>query len=98
MPAARSALARPLLIYAVSRLLTLAAAAVATVGHPGSTMWGVLAGWDGNWYRAVATGGYPSALPHGVGLSAQSGSIPAYSIGCRATSTGSSKSARAPVG
>jgi 4-amino-4-deoxy-L-arabinose transferase-like glycosyltransferase len=85
VPPARSALARPLLIYAVSRLLTLAAAAVATVGHPGSTMWGVLAGWDGNWYRAVATGGYPSSLPHGVGLSAQSGLafFPAYPFAMR---------------
>jgi hypothetical protein len=84
VPAPR-ALARPLAIYAVSRLLTLAAAAVATVGHPGSTLWGVLGGWDGNWYRAVATGGYPSALPHGVGSTAQSGVafFPAYPFAIR---------------
>lgn len=86
MPPARSALARLLLIYAVSRLLTLAAAAVSTIGHPHSTLWGVLGGWDGNWYRAAATGGYPSTLPHHLtGVAAQSpiAFFPAYPFAIR---------------
>jgi hypothetical protein len=66
-------------------VLTLPAAAIATIGHPRSTLWGVLGGWDGNWYRIVATGGYPSNLPHHPGINAQSGNafFPAYPFAIR---------------
>jgi hypothetical protein len=45
----------------------------------------VLGGWDGNWYRAVATGGYPSNLPAHAGITAQSGNafFPAYPFAMR---------------
>jgi len=59
---------------------------VATIGHPHSTLWGVLGGWDGNWYRAVATGGYPSVIAHHtVGVDAQSpiAFFPAYPFAMR---------------
>jgi hypothetical protein len=89
-PAARvNIVARTLLIYVCSRVVTLFAAGITRLDHPGSTLYDVLGTWDGKWYVAAAARGYPHALPHHLrGVAAQStiAFFPAYPYVMRATS------------
>jgi hypothetical protein len=77
----------PLLVYAISRLVT-AVLMVATAAHTNRSGYAALAtAWDGGWYRTIATQGYPSALPvdaaGDIGPSAWAFS-PAYPLTVRA--------------
>lgn len=69
------ALAHPvrtvLVVYVVSRLVALAAMWVAAtwfqnpagIGHLGPTVADLIGLWDGEWYKTIATEGYPVPLP-----------------------------------
>jgi hypothetical protein len=55
----------PLSVFVVSRLITAAYMLAAT--SPAHRRYGDLAtAWDGDWYRLIATTGYPSSLPIGA--------------------------------
>ncbi|HET8767462.1 MAG TPA: hypothetical protein VFM86_09055 [Pedococcus sp.] len=69
--ALRHPVAYLLLVYAVSRVLVVAAMGVAAiwfqtpagVGHVDPNVADILGGWDGVWYRRIAQTGYPVPLP-----------------------------------
>ena len=64
--------AKPVAIFAASRLVNLSALAVSMIVTPGATFADVLQRWDGVWYLAVARAGYPDHVPTGSGTAAQS--------------------------
>lgn len=75
------------LVYALSRVATFITAggiAVISKGSFGS----VFTRWDGGWYLAIAREGYPSFVPAGTGVAAQSSIafFPGYPIAVRALS------------
>lgn len=59
--------ARPLGVYALSRLLVLALAVLVGVVHPSMTVAGILSDWDGGWYLDIVRDGYPSVIPEVAG-------------------------------
>ncbi|MDU0314850.1 hypothetical protein RKE38_14215 [Phycicoccus sp. M110.8] len=69
--ALRHPVAYLLLVYAVSRVLVVAAMGVAAVwfqtpagvGHVDPNVADILGGWDGVWYQRIAQTGYPVPLP-----------------------------------
>ncbi len=74
-------------VYLLSRAATLVAAtgiAVVTTSSLGA----VLARWDGGWYLSIVRSGYPSFVPAGLGISAQSSIafFPGYPLLIRALS------------
>ncbi len=75
-------------VYLLSRAATLVAAtgiaAIAT-----TSLGSVLARWDGGWYLSIVRSGYPSFVPPGVGIAAQSSIafFPGYPLLIRALST-----------
>jgi len=62
-PAWLRLLARPLGLYAASRVVTLAAMGVAAVVSPAYNFSQVISRWDSGWYLAVAEHGYPHEVP-----------------------------------
>ena len=79
-------LGRVLLLYVVSRLVTLAGAVVAVVVGPSQKLGTVLAQWDGTWYLAVVERGYPAAIPEVEGSLVQNTTafFPLYPLTVRA--------------
>lgn len=77
---------RVLVLYLVSRLVTLAGAAVAVVAGPSQRLGTVLAQWDGTWYLAVVERGYPAAIPEVEGSLVQNTTafFPLYPLTVRA--------------
>ena len=55
-------LVRPLVLFLYSRLITVGAA-LATVLHAHLPLYRVFESWDGAWYMAVVTTGYPPGIP-----------------------------------
>jgi hypothetical protein len=51
------------MVYGISRLITAAFMVAATARAHRSGYADLATAWDGGWYRAIATQGYPSALP-----------------------------------
>src|SRR5438270_3713238 len=66
-------LVRPLVFFLYSRLLTLAVALGAAL-HAHTSVSRVFESWDGSWYMAVVTSGYPHGLPS-VGGKATSSTV-----------------------
>lgn len=64
--------ARPLGVYALSRLLVLALAVLVGVVHPSMTVSGILSDWDGGWYLDIVRDGYPAAIPEVAGRATES--------------------------
>ena len=64
-------LAVPAAIFGASRLVTLAVAHVARLVRP-QPLTAVLSRWDGQHYLEIVRDGYPSSLPGGSGVAAQS--------------------------
>jgi hypothetical protein len=54
---------RPLLVYAVSRVVVLAGVVAAVRRHGGLGLVEALGAWDGRWYTELATNGYPTVVP-----------------------------------
>ena len=86
-PASRSGPAFAVYVYLLSRAAMLVAAtgiAVVTTSSVGS----VLSRWDGGWYLSIVRDGYPSFVPPGVGVAAQSSIafFPGYPLLIRALS------------
>lgn len=74
--------------FGASRLVTFVVAlAIATVSD--RSVLKVLARWDGGWYLAIVQRGYPEAVPHGLGVQAQStlAFFPGYPLLIRAGSS-----------
>jgi hypothetical protein len=73
--------------FAVSRVATFVAAAGIALISEGS-VGRVLSRWDGGWYLSIAAYGYPSSVPAGQGISAQSNLafFPGYPLLVRALS------------
>ena len=63
-------LALPVAIFLASRVVLLAVAHAVRVVEP-QPLTDVLGRWDGAHYTKIAVGGYPSALPTGTGVSAE---------------------------
>jgi hypothetical protein len=55
----------PLVVYGLSRLIAAAFMVAASSAHK-SGYAGLATAWDGDWYRLIATQGYPSSLPIGI--------------------------------
>jgi hypothetical protein len=75
-------------VYLLSRAATvLTAGGIALIAR--SSLGSVLARWDGGWYLSVARDGYPSFVPRGLGVAAQSSIafFPGYPLLIRALST-----------
>jgi hypothetical protein len=53
----------PLVVYAISRLITALFMLAATARAHRSGYSDLATAWDGGWYRAIATQGYPTSLP-----------------------------------
>lgn len=66
-------LVRPLVLFLCSRLITVGAALAATL-HAHVPLSRVFKSWDGSWYIAVVTSGYPHGIPT-VGHKATSSTI-----------------------
>lgn len=64
--------AAPLAFFALSRLVTLVAAVVAGIAHPGFTVVEFFSAWDGGWYLEVVRHGYPAAVPEIAGTATES--------------------------
>lgn len=77
---------RVLLLYGISRLITLAAAAMAAAVTPNSTIGTVLGQWDGTWYLAAVEQGYPAKIPEVGGELVQNTTafFPLYPLAVRA--------------
>lgn len=56
----------PLMVYGISRLITAAYMVAAADPAHRSGYADLATAWDGDWYRTIATTGYPSSLPVGV--------------------------------
>ena len=75
-------------VYLLSRAATLVAACgIAVIST--SSIGSVLARWDGGWYLSIVRDGYPSFVPPGVGVAAQSSIafFPGYPLLIRALSS-----------
>jgi hypothetical protein len=73
--------------YLLSRVATLVAACgIAVIST--SSLGSVMARWDGGWYLSIVRDGYPSFVPPGVGVAAQSSIafFPGYPLLIRASS------------
>jgi hypothetical protein len=77
---------RPLAIYAVSRVVTVAALTSAMLVRPGLTAHQVFGAWDGAWYLDTARFGYPHSVPIVGGQAGKStlGFFPLYPLLIRA--------------
>lgn len=64
---ARPAVVVPLVLYGVSRVVTLLAGAVAMALRPGADFLSIFASWDGKWYSLIVREGYPSGIPASQG-------------------------------
>lgn len=64
-------LAKPLILFAVSRVVSLAAIGVGMLFTPGGTLVKQFRIWDGAWYINIATNGYTHHIPPGTGNPAQ---------------------------
>ncbi|MDQ1507759.1 MAG: hypothetical protein QOD57_5486 [Actinomycetota bacterium] len=84
----RATTARLLGSYVASRVLILVAALLAGLAHPGTTVTQFLSTWDGGWYLAVASHGYPARIPEIGGRATEStiGFFPLYPMLVRAAS------------
>ena len=74
-------------VYLLSRVATLVAACgIAVIST--TSLGSVLARWDGGWYLSIVRDGYPSFVPPGVGVAAQSSIafFPGYPLLIRALS------------
>ena len=56
----------PLMVYGVSRLIAAAFMIAAAAPAHRSGYADLATAWDGDWYRLIATQGYPSSLPIGI--------------------------------
>lgn len=77
----------PLGLYAVARVVGLAAGWVAHYLNPTKSFGQVIGSWDGTWYLEVAANGYPSDLPAGTGAAGQTplGFFPGFPLLIRGT-------------
>lgn len=66
--------------------MILVAALLAGLAHPGTTVTQFLSTWDGGWYLAVVSDGYPSPIPEIAGRATEStiGFFPLYPLLVRA--------------